>query len=58
MEFFHASVDILKKQVFQSILGYYWYLRLRGYEIDQVDFGRKSFGNTYALGKQTNDCEC
>jgi DNA polymerase IV len=55
MEFFQASVDTLKKQVFQSILGYYWYLRLRGYEIDQVDFGRKSFGNTYALGKQTND---
>jgi DNA polymerase IV len=55
MEFYEASVDTLKKQVFQSILGYYWYLRLRGYEIDQVDFGRKSFGNTYALGKQTND---
>src|SRR5918998_828222 len=32
-----------------------WYLRLRGYEIDQVDFARKSFGNTYALGKQTTD---
>jgi len=55
MEFFQASVDTLKKQVFQSINGYYWYLRLRGYEIDQVDFGRKSFGNTYALGKQTNE---
>jgi DNA polymerase-4 len=54
-EFFHASVDTLKRQVFQSILGYYWYLRLRGHETDQVDFGRKSFGNTYALGKQTNE---
>jgi DNA polymerase-4 len=30
-------------------------LRLRGYEIDQVDFDRKSFGNTYALQQQTND---
>jgi DNA polymerase-4 len=30
-------------------------LRLRVYEIDQVDFAWKSFGNTYALGKQTND---
>jgi DNA polymerase-4 len=48
-------LDTLKKQVFQSIVGYYWYLRLRGYEIDEVDFGRKSFGNTYALGKQTTD---
>ena len=55
MEFYRASLDTLKKQVFQSILGYYWFLRLRGYEIDQVDFGRKSFGNTYALGKQTNE---
>jgi DNA polymerase IV len=55
MEFLQAPLETLKRQVFQSILGYYWYLRLRGYEIDQVDFGRKSFGNTYALGKQTND---
>jgi DNA polymerase IV len=55
MEFFQASLDTLKKQVFQSINGYYWYLRLRGYEIDEVDFARKSFGNTYALGRQTND---
>ena len=55
MEFYEASLDTLKQQVFQSINGYYWYLRLRGYEIDQVDFSRKSFGNTYALGKQTSD---
>jgi DNA polymerase IV len=54
-EFYNAPLDLLKKQVFQSILGYYWYLRLRGHEIDAVDFKRKSFGNTYALGKQTND---
>jgi DNA polymerase IV len=33
MEFFHASLETLKTQVFRSILGYYWYLRLRGYEI-------------------------
>jgi DNA polymerase-4 len=55
MEFYNAPLDLLKKQVFQSILGYYWYLRLRGHEIDAVDFKRKSFGNTYALQKQTND---
>jgi DNA polymerase-4 len=55
LEFYEAPLDTLKKQVFQSILGHYWYVRLRGYEIDQIDFGRKSFGNTYALGKQTND---
>ena len=55
MEFYNAPLDLLKKQVFQSILGYYWYLRLRGHEIDAVDFKRKSFGNTYALQKQTSD---
>jgi DNA polymerase-4 len=55
MEFYNVPLDLLKKQVFQSILGYYWYLRLRGHEIDAVDFKRKSFGNTYALQKQTND---
>ena len=41
--------------MFQSILGYYGYFRLRGHEIDAVDFKRKSFGNTYALQKQTSD---
>jgi DNA polymerase-4 len=55
LEFYNAPMDKLKKQVFQSILGYYWYMRLRGYEIDAVDFKRKSFGNSYALGKQTSD---
>jgi DNA polymerase IV len=55
LDFFAASLPLLKQQVFRSINGYYWYLRLRGYEIDAVDFGRKSFGNTYALQHQTND---
>jgi DNA polymerase IV len=55
MEFYQAPLELLKKQVFQSILGYYWYLRLRGHEIEAVDFKRKSFGNTYALQKETDD---
>lgn len=55
IEFYNAPLELLKKQVFQSILGYYWFLRLRGHEIDATDFKRKSFGNTYALQKQTND---
>lgn len=37
------------KAAFASIGSYYWYLRLRGYEIDGVEFGRRSFGNSYAL---------
>src|SRR3990170_4916979 len=39
------------KAAFESINGYYWYLRLRGWEIDDVIFGRRSYGNSYALPK-------
>src|SRR6266516_5032921 len=53
LEFLAASLQTLKKQVFRSICGYYWYLRLRGYEIDVIDFSRKSYGQSYALGKKT-----
>lgn len=55
VDLFHASLEKLQKQVFRSILGYYWYARLRGWEIDAVDFKRKSFGNSYALQKQTDN---
>jgi len=57
LQFLDAPVWKLKKEVFHSIVGYYWYLRLRGHEIDSVDFGRKSFGQQYALGNKTSDLE-
>lgn len=41
IQFLHAPLDLLKKQVFQSICGYYWFLRLKGWEIDAVEFKRK-----------------
>lgn len=47
-DFFNAPIWKLKS-AFSSILGYYWYLRLRGWEIDDVEFGRKSYGNSYVL---------
>ncbi|MBX4206104.1 hypothetical protein KW795_02805 [Candidatus Microgenomates bacterium] len=34
---------------FKSINAYYWYLRLRGWEIDNIEFERKSYGNSFAL---------
>ncbi len=55
LEFLDAEMLKLKKQVFESILGYYWYLKLRGYECEDVEFGRKSFGQSYALPKYTDD---
>jgi len=50
MDFYHAGIKQLKS-AFHSINGYYWYLRLRGWQIDDVDFDRKSFGHSYALPK-------
>lgn len=55
LDFLNTSLDTLKQQIFQSINGYYWYLRLRGWEIDAVPFGRKSYGQSYALKEQTDD---
>jgi DNA polymerase-4 len=57
LEFLDAPMPKLKGEVFKSIVGYYWYLRLRGYEVDAVKFGIKSFGNDYAVGDKTDDPE-
>lgn len=48
VDFYHAPVWKLKA-AFSSINGFYWYVRLRGWEIDDVEFARKSYGNSYAL---------
>ncbi len=53
-DFYRSGIAKLKS-VFHSINSYYWYLRLRGWEIDTVDFGRKSFGNMYSLPKHYQD---
>ena len=55
LEFLDADMHLLRKQVFKSILGAHWHYRLRGFEVDNVDFGRKSFGQQYALGQKTVD---
>ena len=57
LDFLKADGSFLKHTVFKSISGYYWYLRLRGYEIDQQLFARKSFGQQYALGQKTSSKE-
>lgn len=55
LDFVNTPMLKLKKEVFQSIVGYYWYLRLRGFEQDAVDFKRKSIGQDYALKQHTKD---
>jgi DNA polymerase-4 len=55
LEFLAAPVEVLTKQVFESIDGYYWHERLRGFEVDGADHVRGSFGNSYSLKKPTAD---
>ena len=47
-DFYKASCATLER-AFGSITGYYWYLRLRGWEIDDVAWGRRGYGNSYAI---------
>lgn len=50
LDFYNANIQRLR-QAFQSVCGYYWHLRLHGWEMDDVSFERKSFGNSFALPK-------
>lgn len=56
LQFFDAPLDLLRKQVFKSILGYYWYRWFRGWEEGTMDTEvRKSYGQQYAIGKATSN---
>lgn len=49
MDFLNAKCDVLQKQIFKSVVGRHWYERLRGHEVDDVEFETKSIGQQYAL---------
>lgn len=55
MQFLAAPLETLQKQIFRSVLGYHWYVRLRGWETDAIEFDRKSFGQSYAIQGATDD---
>jgi DNA polymerase IV len=54
-DFLKADMRTLQKVIFQSINGRHWYLRLRGYEVDQYESKRTQIGHQYALPKKTAD---
>lgn len=56
LDFYEAPVWKLKA-AFHSINGLYWSTRLSGYEIDNVEFGRRSYGNSVAIGKNLSRVE-
>ena len=49
LDFYNAPIWRIRAG-FHSITGLYWHTRLAGYEIDDVNFGRRSYGNSTALG--------
>jgi DNA polymerase-4 len=53
-ELYSAPVAKLKA-AFNGICGYYWFLRIHGFEIDDVVAEQKSFGAQYVLPKVTSD---
>jgi DNA polymerase-4 len=56
LEFYRASERTLSKQVFRSVNGHHWYLKLRGYETE-VEFGIRTVGRSYVLEHRTSDPE-
>lgn len=50
IDLYKADLHILQK-AFKSVASYYWLMRLRGWEVDNVEWGVKSFGHTYSLPK-------
>ncbi len=51
LDFYNADVPKLKR-AFSSILGYYWYVWLRGWDLEEeFSTNRRSFGNSYVLPK-------
>lgn len=57
IDFLNATDNVLRKIVFKGIVGHYWYLRLRGHEVDDFISSRKSFGQDFALAKKTKDLD-
>ena len=53
LDLFHAGRQKLAKEAFRSINGDYWYLRLRGWEVDAAQTSTKTIGRQYVLHNWT-----
>lgn len=49
LEFLDADEQLLRTMVFKSINGTQWYRRLRGWEVDDVDYDMKTAGRQFVL---------
>jgi len=52
LQFLDADPVTLKKIVFKSVNGIYWHQRLRGWEVDDVNYGIKTVGRQYVLERR------
>ena len=52
LEFLDARSSVLRRMVFKSICGDDWYKRLRGYEVDDVEWQTKTVGRQYVLDRR------
>jgi DNA polymerase-4 len=55
LQFLAASEFVLKKQVFKSVVGTYWYRRLRGFEVDDAGTHLGMVGRQWVVHKPTHD---
>lgn len=49
LQFLEATPEVLAKMVFKSVCGYQWHQRLRGWEVDDVQYDLKTAGRQYVL---------
>ncbi len=55
-QFYHAPYWVLFRQVFKSVNGHHWYLKLRGYETER-EWGIRSVGRNYVLEHRTTNVD-
>lgn len=55
LQFLDASPFVLRRLVFKSIVGEYWYQRLRGYEVDGAGTKLGIVGRQFVMDIKTND---
>ena len=55
IEFLDSTSETLKRLVFHSVIGEDWYLRLRGYEVDDVITHTGNVGRQFVLDKASPD---
>ncbi len=57
LQFLDASDDVLRRQVFKSVVGEDWHQRLRGYEVDNQPTKLGSVGRQFVLDVRSHDPE-